>query len=392
MRILFFVTLAFIIVDVRGQVDSTLTKVSKSERIEKGRKLLLDEVLNKDETGIRKLTNYLVALEDEHYAALYPAERWLLNYWLEDYTAVLDAVTSYNPALQNALATKVFPKGDYLFFKLKEQVGKDRLVFLFRIEESTLATAEKKFLTLYLNYLLMGYDDAGITQELLNTMSNEYLSTYPGSEYEGFIRQHIRYQLKGSKWGFAFEFFSGYGIFTDDLAGHFKNNVPIGVAFDVSYKRWVLFLRDYIGFSRTTHPLAFDGGTWLDDAQARVYLPEATLGYVIRDLERVKVTPFAGIASTSISPTVRDSNKYAEYENVGLDFTTTLCYGINFDLKLGKPGTLVIAYNERAYYFIRLRYAYNQPQFSKRYEGYSGSMHYITLGFGGFGRRLKRDL
>ena len=391
MRILFFVFLVFIIVNVRGQNDSTLTKVSKSEHIEKGRKLLLDEVLNGDEAGIRELTNYLTGLEDEHYVALYPAERWLLHYWLEDYTAVLGAVARYNPAFQNAQAMKIFPERDYLFPKLKEQVRKDRLLFLFRIEESALTTAEKKFLTLHLDYLLMGYDDPDITQELLNAASNEYLSTYPGSDYEGFIREYIRYQLKASKWGYAFEFFSGYGIFTDDLAGHFKNNVPIGIAFDVSYKRWVLFLRDYIGFSRTTHALAFEGGTWLDDAQARVYLPEATLGYVIRDLERVKVTPFAGIASTSVSPTEHDLNKYAEYENVGLDFTTTFCYGINLDLKLGKPGTPVIAPNESAYWFIRFRYAYNQPQFSKRYDGYTGNMHYVTVGFGGFGRRLKRE-
>lgn len=391
MRILLFVLLAFTIINVRGQTDSIVNRESRSEQIAKGRKLLLDEVLNANKTGITELTNYLVGLEDEHYAAFYPAERWLLDYWVEDYPAVLRAVARYDLAYRNSLVTKNFPAEDYLFPKLREQMRKDRLLFLFRIEQATLTAAEKEFLTLNLNYLLMEYDDPEITQDVLNAASNDYLSKYPASAYETFIREYIRYQVKPSRWGFAFEFFSGYGIFTDDLADHFKNNVPIGVAFDVSYKRWVLFLRDYIGFSHTSHALTFEGGTWLKDAQTRIFLPEATLGYVIRDLERIKVIPFAGIASTSITPTEHDIDKYAEYENVGLDFTTTFCYGINLDLKRGKPQTAIIAHNETAYWFIRLRYAYNQPQFTKKYDGYSGNMHYITLGFGGFGRRLKRD-
>jgi hypothetical protein len=42
------------------------------------------------------------------------------------------------------------------------------------------------------------------------------------------------------------------------------------------------------------------------------------------------------------------------------------------------------------YWFIRLRYAYLLPQFYRKYDGYGGNIHTLTLGIGCFQRRIKR--
>jgi hypothetical protein len=40
---------------------------------------------------------------------------------------------------------------------------------------------------------------------------------------------------------------------------------------------------------------------------------------------------------------------------------------------------------------MRIRYGYCMPQFGNKYDGMTGNMHYITVGFGGMGRGLKRQ-
>lgn len=62
------------------------------------------------------------------------------------------------------------------------------------------------------------------------------------------------------------------------------------------------------------------------------------------------------------------------------------------DFKFGKPKMAMVSTgSEDSNWFIRIRYCYNFPQFSKSYNGFDGDMQYITVGFGGFGRKIKKD-
>ncbi|MEM6642344.1 MAG: hypothetical protein AAF616_05150 [Bacteroidota bacterium] len=370
-----------------GQTSGS-NQISTSEKIEKTRKRLLDAVIEDNLTNISILYQALSKLDDENYLAIYPGEEWLIGYWLRDYQVILDGIGAYDSAFLTTNGMRVQPSGDYLIYKLKEKIDTRVSELKSQIQTSSYSEEQKDFLALNLDYLLYSGDN----QEQLNSSANSFLKNHPNSEYEDYIREYVRYEFKPSKWGFSFEFFSGYGVFTEDLSRDFTNNVPIGIAFDVFYKKYVLFLRNYIGFSRTTNAIEFDGGTWQEDAQVRVFLPEASVGYTLVDSKRIKFMPFVGISSTSVSPTEYDRNRIEEYDKVGLDFTTTYSFGLNMDLVLGKSGSVpIISWNEEAYWFIRLRYSYNQPQFNKKYEGFEGNFHYITFGFGGFGRKLKRD-
>lgn len=334
----------------------------------------------------------LLELDDANYLSIYPWEAWLINYWIGDYEAILNGMRSYDSAFSSTIQTRVQPSSDYLFYKLKEQTVAIGAALKKEIISSSYDEEKKEILTLNFVYLISESDSDGENQHRLNSLSNSFLDSYPDSNFEKYVREYIRYELRPSKWGFSFEFFSGFGIFTEELKNDFTNNIPIGVAFDIFYKNYILFLRNYIGFSKTTNEIAFDEGTWKDDAQVRVFLPEASVGYLLLDSKKVKFMPFVGISSTTVSPTEYDLKRFEEYDNVGLDFTTTYSYGINLDFVIGtSDGIPIVSRSEQSYWFIRLRYAYNQPQFQKKYDGFGGDFHYITLGFGGFGRKLKRD-
>ena len=366
-------------------------QLSKMEQIEKIRSLLLDAIIENDLIKIESLYYSLLDFNNSNYISVYPGEEWLISYLLLDYEKVLNGIKTYNLGFENTLYTKVHPDEDFIFQKLKEQISSQLLLIKNQIRTSEFNSEQKEFLELNLDYLLTEVNYLNDNQTELNGLANNFLSRYPKSEYENYIREYVRYEMKVSKWGLGFEFFSGYGSFTNDLADKFKDNIPIGVAFDISYQNIVLYLRDYIGFSRTVDSISFGSGTWRKNAQVRVFLPEASIGYNLIDNDLIKMAPFAGISSTHVSPTDHDREKYPEYDDVGLNFTTTFTYGVNLDLKIGSGSGLIVGGPEKSYWFIRLRYAYNQPQYSKKYNGFNGDFHYITIGFGGFGSKLKRD-
>ncbi len=49
-----------------------------------------------------------------------------------------------------------------------------------------------------------------------------------------------------------------------------------------------------------------------------VLLPEASLGYVISDNSRFKVSPFAGVGAKDIAPPSADTEKYPDLKDVSL--------------------------------------------------------------------------
>lgn len=379
---------------ILNYTDSTL------QIIVKGRGLLVQKFEEGDYQKVAEIKDYLLTkVQDKNYLVLSPFEYWYILYWTQQYNelltsmAIQDSIHDHPNSIPHSdlvFDQKIFPANDLLLEKLHKR-SKDSILQLDSfIDHSSLKEETKDFLKLRLQYLNSLGDYKPATTDLLNLAADKFLESYPNSSHNTFIRKHIRYQFVPSKWGFVFEFFSGYGILTKELKNTFTNPVPIGIAFDIYYKKFALFLRDYIGFSKTKTALPYNYGVWEKGSQVRVFLPEASLGYVVLDNKFTKITPFAGYAGTGFLPTDNDVDENPDLKRAGLKITNTFTAGINVDIKLGKSKTQMVSYNEESYWFLRLRYGYNLPQFQNRYNGYEGAMHYITVGIGGFGRAIKR--
>ena len=381
-----------------GQTDS-LQKVfkdyenSKSEVISKWRRLFLDKFMEGDLRKVREIKNYLVyEVENEDYAVFYPAEYWLILYWTQEYNQLTHSIMNYDSLQIISFRQKIKPQQDYLYVELVRKTRNSIPMNDFYIRLSGITAIDKDFLSLNLRFLVTGNDFPGITQDSLNTMADTFLEKYPKSAYENFIRKNIRIKYKPAKWGLGVEFFSGYGIFSNDLAKNFTNTIPIGVAFDIYYLNFVLYLRDFIGFSYTKKDITYDDGAWEKGSQVRVYLPEASLGYVVFNNRYLKIAPFAGIASTSIGSTDHDKKEEPDLKKADLEFTTTYAAGLNFDIKLSGWKKSKRTYkSEQNYWYVRVRYALTLPQFDWKYADYNGVMNYITVGIGSLTRKIKRD-
>ncbi|MCX6256411.1 MAG: hypothetical protein NTW49_00685 [Bacteroidia bacterium] len=282
--------------------------------------MLLDKFLSGDISKVAEIEDYLTKqLSGDDYVALYPFEQWLILYWTKNYDKLIQNIKHYD-SICSTLHTKIFPQPDNLSFRLKEKTYSNKQLIISWIKNSSISEQDKDFLIMNLYLLLITKETKDITQDTLNYRADKFIQKYHDNDLISFTRKYIRQEYVPSKWAYSFEIFSGYGIFSGDLKNDFSDNIPIGVAFDVYYKNISLYLRDYIGFSRTKHDFTGNGDIWNKNSQVRVYLPEASFGYIVHESKHFKLAPFAGISSTSVSPTENDLNIKPDLKNYELSF------------------------------------------------------------------------
>lgn len=367
---------------------------SKADLISKGRQMLLDTFLSGNLPQVQAIVTYFhTSIDDSMYASLLKYEERLLAYWLQDYAYVLQDVQQFDSTAQRIYRNKILPQDETLSLSLRRKSIAYRDSLERNIAASAMTTEEKAFTRLLLTRML--WDKAAPTPHAylngLNAAADTFLTTYPQSVYGDFVRRVIRYQVKPAKWWLDAHFYSGVIGYTGQLAQNFRTGLAFGVAFDIHYQKWVLQLHDFLGATRTIRPQPFDTTVWAKDANVTIFIPEAAIGYTLLDHNRLRIIPFAGLASASFAPTSGELDRHPAYAAVGLNFTTTYTAGLNLDYRLGKASIPLGATRpEYPGAFLRLRCSYNSPQFSRKYTGYDGDMFSLTVGLGFGGRAMKR--
>lgn len=366
---------------------------TQSELISKGRRMLLDKFLEGDIAKVKEVKDYLLSeVQDEDYIALYPGEQWMMMYWTGEYEELADTILKVNQEFIEKLQIKIAPERDFLYTKLIERSWNNLPMLEEKINNTTLDVKSKDFLLLHLNFMVSGEPIGKLSQEDVNTMASLYLETYPENNFENYIRNNIRYNFEPSKWGLGFEFFSGYGIFSGELAEMYNNHGVLGVAFDIEYNRFTLYLRNYIGFAKTKQDRENAGIAWSKDSPAQMFFPEASIGYTVIENDKIKLSPYAGIGAADISPITTDLEQRPELEKLEVGFSPSYTVGVNLNIKLGwKVDPFLTIRQDKSYWFLRLRYGYTMPQFND-YPMHSGNVHQLTIGIGGLYRGMKRVL
>jgi hypothetical protein len=379
-----------------GQNDSIRNEIlsypaPKSETINRGRNMIIDLLVANDQNKVRKVLNYLIEEEEnQYYLAFYPGEKWLLYYWTEQYDKLIESILYHDTIDWQSNRSLILPNEDLLIQKLRQIVRSEESVIKSQIKLTDLNEMDKAFLELHFNYLMETLNEEK-DQDYLNTSANQFLASYPNSGYEQFVRRNIRYVYKISQWGAAYELFTGGGIFSGGLQRNFKNVYSFGIAGEIAYKDLTGYFRISIGHSKTKDSISFSTGTWRGGENAELLIFESSIGYTTFENNRFKVSPFIGFSSAGIAPSETDKEKFPEYEDVGLKYTMAYTLGVNMDIKFKTAQRWIGFGPNESYRFIRLRYSYIMPQFDRKYNGFSGDLHCITIGFGAFARAMNRD-
>lgn len=368
---------------------------SKSILISNARNLLLDCFVENDTAKITAVTKYIISLEDNDYVGLYDGEKLLAYFLAQQYAAIFNQMKSivsdyeieqrvqYSPL-------KIYPPRDQLFYKAKEIVTKKYRIVEEQIQASELSDEDKDFLVLTLKTLLIheaGYpidSQYYFSQDEINSEANFFLSAYPNSIYSSEVKKIIRNEYKEGKWGGSWDFYSGYGIVTSTLSDTYKNPIPLGFSLDLSYANFIL--RGYVtaGFSSLKKDMDYSIGTWEKGETMSFFNAGANIGYNVFDSKLLKVSPYAGVGYMSVGVPEKDKDDIPELKELKVN-SLALTLGASIEFKLARENWRGA---EKGYLLLRLSYSYHSLRFKSKYAPISGDMHYITLGFGMFGRNI----
>jgi hypothetical protein len=383
-------------IDILGQTnDKILTLLefpnSKYQTIVNGRKVLYKRLICKDTSSVLEILNYLTTkIEDDKYLPLFPQERLLYYYWIRQYDQVINFIPNYDSLYVSQLKKKKFPPFDDITNKIVDQLRLERNSIYDEISSiDKYGDEDKDFLTLNFDQLLSWGMGKDIAIDGLNERVSNFLKKYPESKHNKYIKDHIGIDFKTSKWNFSGEYFSGFSFYNDKVGKSLYPVIPVGITIDVRYFHFGIRIIDYIGFSKTKDTIYTKKATWRKNASARVLIPGITIGYFFVDNKKFKLYPFIGISSTSIGPPFFQSEK-PENENVGFDFTSTITYGISLDVFIKPEKETDFNWLSRDLHYFRLTYMYYQPKFQRKYAGYDGNMHSITIGYVMFNNPRRR--
>ena len=326
---------------------------SKTEKIAKGRAYLLEKFLDRDYDKVKEIKDYLMTLEDDNYIAFWPSELYHILQWTKEYgelTSLLRSMDSAYFSVPDNTKKKVLPEYDDLYKQLYLRGLEDKHLLQFGLQEADLTSEDRAFLTMFLDWLfvekhyLVRDIQKDENQTRVNEVATRFLSDYPNSDYEYFVRHAIRKQYVENDWGWGMGLDICGGFLSGSLKDKFKPIFGLGISVDVLYKKFLLNLGYDIIISDTKLDQAYSGGIYPAGSRDNVMNFYADLGYRIVDGRVISIAPFVGIGGAW------DTYGYGQqdYKLSELDkFYTTYQAGMIFDIKPRRLGitNIRIKYN-----------------------------------------------
>lgn len=364
---------------------------SKLEVLSKGRSFLLENLQKGDLFKVMEIKNALLhEVNNKVNEVFYPGEYALILYWTEEYAELLAYIKSDASNTENYMSYRMvdmLASTDQLYKNISLKSAESHDVMLLFIDEANLTDVEKDFLELHLYWMLYGpnrVSESALLSEM-NDKADAFLQKHPKSEFEQFVRHNIRYKLALDDWGVGYEIAAGYVGMQGEIANQFKDGFLIRLSLDGTYKKTLLSLNLNIGGSKTLVDFPFRNTEWLRGSHAVMAGIDLSAGYRILEMKKLSFTPFVGFGAINFGAGAEEIEKDNVFEKLNFTAQNYLA-GINctFDLR-SKNNPYSFGGS-----FINLRYTLSMPQYNGRKGIESGNMHWVTLGWGMYGRPYKR--
>ena len=286
--------------EIRDHPETEMALLGKS------RAVLLESLKSGD---IGKARNVLVYMrhrfDSSRVVVLYPFEQIRVSYLLMDYEPIFGFARESN--FDNTqYGQKMTPQRDLLALELPDLFQGNAGDVVSNIQKADLPLHKRDFLLLFQKAIAGPDRDDPLVkenfQQAVNAESDLYLSTYPESEFNPFVRRYIRFVMKVSEWGFGYGIALGYLGLPGDLGRHLKDYVLLSMVFEGSYRQVYACLGVDIGAAHHLQTGFLYNGTWKDNLlvmHTGAYLaggPILTLG------GNLTVIPHTGIGYMDFSP------------------------------------------------------------------------------------------
>lgn len=358
-----------------AQIEKEIDQ-SKVQQIRNGREYLLEKFLERDYDKVKEIKDYLLGLETEDYIALYPWELRYILFWTQEFDALSSSFRQENEAFNAELNEKIGPNSYQLSRKLYLRCVEDEHLLRVYLQEATMPSEDKDFLTLFLDWDLKPSDAENMNT--CNKLADQFLANYPNSDYEWFVRHKIRnVYVENWGWGMGASFCAGLttGRFARSISG-------MGMNIDLIYRKLGLTLgyETVDGKTAVEVPYSISSVPYVYPKGSRGYLfvSHADVKYFVIEKEQLRLAPFVGFGGVLQSypndqiegSDLKDQKSFNWAGNAGLCFDIK-CYSVGFFKG-----------------YIRLKY-----QFDVAFpNGSPSTIHMLSLGLTYIVREKQRDL
>lgn len=364
---------------------------SKLEILSKGRKYLLENLGKGDLFKVMEIKNELIGEVNHNLnEVFFPAEYKLILYWTEEHAdllAYVKSTTESNDDYRAKPLLNMLASSDQLYKNISLKSAESYDVILHFLDEADLKEVEKDFLELHLYWMLFGPNHVNETEALeeMNIRADTFLEKHPNSEFESFVRSKIRFKLGLNNWGVGWEVGMGYLGTQGGMANQFKDGFLLRLGIDGSYKKTIISLNLNMGATSTKVDFPYHDTHWAKGSAAMMMDIDLSLGYRILEVHKFSFTPFVGFGAINFSPGAQEIEENYSLNKLNLTAQNHLA-GINCTFDLSNKNN-PFGYDGNS---INLRYTFAKPQYNGRKGIMSGSMHWLTLGWGMSARQIKR--
>ncbi|MBD0254726.1 MAG: hypothetical protein ICV83_03315 [Cytophagales bacterium] len=369
-------------------MEKSLRELPQSElvRIIQIRQILKQNLLEGAGKKNAPFITYLELNASDTLIPLWPQEQWILFTSALEFTTASNRIKKFSMGLPASWPrdSKYRPPQDGLYEAALDYVRGRSDELAGAVAQSSLSTEDKQLMGIYLRLLLAGKDKEKTAK--LDADIKTYLAAYPATPYESFLRRFIAPEYESSRFGYGLDFHSGTAWFSGKAGTVFNPGANLGHGFEFSWDRYMFYLRNYIGLGKTSQAFTYRG-EWRQGLRINYYVPEVSVGYLLLDTKRIRIVPFAGISAFSVAPTTKEVN--ADPANdVQLSFKRPFTVGVNLDVKLAPTQHLGLGYQEAGFWMLKIRGGFRSAR--ARFDAnFTGSVIYLDLGIGGFGKKLK---
>jgi hypothetical protein len=364
-----------------GIPDNVIASSQGSTRllIDTTRNMIIAKLYEDDFKTIADLKQILLKAENKKYLALYPIERWLLDYKLEEYSDILQTVLKFDSLYETSFRLRYRPTKDMLSVVLINYSWEFRSKMISLINDSIKCDEDKEFLKLNLNYILFESKLPTVCRDTLNKLADTFMSAFPHSVYNPYIKKHIRYLLVTSDCGVGMEV--GFGIRIN--SGSIKNTIDEGIVFDIgvgiSYKNWDCYYQMLAGPVQIQKDLPVKGKIWVKGNNGNYYNFDLSVAHNVLKNKRHRLSPSLGIALIQFTP-LRDSIKNnPDLKNIEVNITNVI-FGLNYQYRYPIKTRNFYFRDKPLFGCLNIRYGLSwQPVGIKLYQGF---IHYVKLTWG----------
>jgi hypothetical protein len=318
------------------------TEYSKSDLISKSRRLLIQDFNDGNRPAVAQTLRYLAEqIDDEYHTSLRNDERYLLMYWVGDYTNILLHITLAAEDTLRRPRPLVYPS-DYTLAVLLTQGIRDSYydAIVADYESMHFSSDTNDFLHLFLDYLLQ---TASVDER--NRRTDAFAEQYPDSPLLPATRKFISYKWIPGAYQFDVAFGGGAHFASGPITDWMSQSAGISMDLHFYYKRFRLGMSVIASFGTVKKDIALpDNTVWQAGQRVEVDKVAIHAGFRAFDYKCWEVTPFAGLSFNQASHPYDAQRDSPEIKKLKLETSLSPVVGADINIKFYQADSYASAF------------------------------------------------